>query len=337
MNMDIILNNVKMDVTLEDETNVSHVLEKMNHYLNDNKHILVTATVDGSSIDLYNDKKDIILTKDIALVRKISFNSLPFMEYAINVLKEIDEYLIIIQDQIKTLENHNENNRMDKITEDFAYIGKALHSIFPLFSVKCQEIVIEDRTMDSVLDEIDSILKNENIEQKNSVVKLQNMVDQFISLKNQLNEKVQIHINNKNKLIDQILKKLVESMDTIDDFCQLMSEIPVKLQVGDDAKAMHEIQNISDFLLEIIKQFKLLKIESHFDLGKLKTKGNEENPDDFFNGLNQLLTEIMEAFKVKDIIMLGDLIEYELTDKLNIIKNYISQICELFKIPVIRA
>ena len=42
----------------------------------------------------------------------------------------------------------------------------------------------------------------------------------------------------------------------------------------------------------------------------------EEPLERFFSDLNRILTELIEAFEAKDSVLIGDLLEYEVTPRL---------------------
>lgn len=90
-------------------------------------------------------------------------------------------------------------------------------------------------------------------------------------------------------------------------------DVPVRLQTGKDADAMHTLS----FLIELIN--KTVRIvpslaATGLDLSRLEVGTLGLN--DFYAGFNASLRELMEAFERKDIILIGDLAEYELVPRL---------------------
>ncbi|UCF96420.1 MAG: hypothetical protein JSV89_14720 [Spirochaetaceae bacterium] len=103
-----------------------------------------------------------------------------------------------------------------------------------------------------------------------------------------------------------------------------ISEISVLLQTGKDRKAMDTMVRFSELSQSLVRV-----VASVFPAG-----GEVENPvlvggmrlQDFYQELNSILSELLEAFEAKDSVLIGDLMEYEIAPRLQQLRSFLQEL-----------
>jgi hypothetical protein len=91
-----------------------------------------------------------------------------------------------------------------------------------------------------------------------------------------------------------------------------LSEVPVRLQTGKDAQAMHTVV----LAIELINKMVRIMPEYMRALpGPLIEVGGAAMPE-YYGALTDVLKELAEAFENKDGVLIGDLAEYEIRPRL---------------------
>jgi hypothetical protein len=93
-----------------------------------------------------------------------------------------------------------------------------------------------------------------------------------------------------------------------------LADVPIKLQIGRDGEA---IQSILAFVELFNKTNRILP-----ELGFHGIEGDSIRPDgkklkDFYEAINTVLKQMMDAFERKDSVLLGDLVEYEIVPRMS--------------------
>lgn len=86
-------------------------------------------------------------------------------------------------------------------------------------------------------------------------------------------------------------------------------DVPVQLQTGKDSTAMQTVVRFTEL---IMKMLRLLSAAPRVQDIRI----DDVSMDDHIQGLNSVLGELQEAFTAEDSILVGDLLEYEIVDRI---------------------
>jgi hypothetical protein len=94
-----------------------------------------------------------------------------------------------------------------------------------------------------------------------------------------------------------------------------ISEISVLLQTGKDRQAMDTIVRFSELSQNLVRLVSSI------------SPGNEnENLQGFYQDLNGVLSELLEAFETRDSVLIGDLMEYEVAPRLGRLRGILQEL-----------
>ena len=103
--------------------------------------------------------------------------------------------------------------------------------------------------------------------------------------------------------------------DAISSTVELLPEISESFQTGKDREALEKINRIVSVL-----ELCCIYIKKNF---ASFSESQRDEIDGLYEEINSLLTQIVSAFENGDVVLLGDLLEYELPGKFEIYKNII--------------
>ncbi|MBU0599650.1 hypothetical protein KKD87_00790 [bacterium] len=129
--------------------------------------------------------------------------------------------------------------------------------------------------------------------------------------KKPIEEIKKLELETKRVATKDLLAELASFKDKLNLLTKDLIDVAVKLQTGNDLKAMEAFQDDITILEDLIT----LTHNSGrcFNLNYSQIKVNEKTVEEEILALKDLLKEVIMAFENKDMVMLCDLLEYELS------------------------
>lgn len=103
-----------------------------------------------------------------------------------------------------------------------------------------------------------------------------------------------------------------------------ISEISILLQTGKDKQAMETMVRFSELSQSLVRVLASVFREKGEATGQLNVGGMTLR--DFYQELNGILSELLEAFEAKDSVLIGDLMEYEIAPRLEQLRAFLQEL-----------
>jgi hypothetical protein len=111
--------------------------------------------------------------------------------------------------------------------------------------------------------------------------------------------------------VSEPVKELVKIEPVLNEICDKLTNLPLDIQTGKDLLAAKTIEIFSAIAEKIIRIFYQLSTQGYLlQIEKAKKIAQD------FNNFKNILIELLEAYEKHDIIIVGDLAEYEASPKL---------------------
>jgi hypothetical protein len=94
-----------------------------------------------------------------------------------------------------------------------------------------------------------------------------------------------------------------------------IGEISILLQTGKDRKAMDTIVRFSELSQSLVRL-----------VASVFPNRGDTNLQVFYQELNGILSELLEAFEAKDSVLIGDLMEYEIAPRLKQLRSILKEL-----------
>jgi hypothetical protein len=109
---------------------------------------------------------------------------------------------------------------------------------------------------------------------------------------------------------------------TIESCMEEIGEISILLQTGKDRQAMDAIIRFSELSQSLVRLVAVVLSEA----GGEQPKVGGMDLQEFYRKLNGILSELLDAFDVKDSVLIGDLMEYEMVPRLGELRAFLQEL-----------
>ncbi len=291
--MDIFINGESLNFTLEEEKQLGEIYDNVHQWLVDRGFIILKA--EEGNRNLTSEHEHTWREKPVAEVTTIEFEVKSITDMSFQILQPLHQYFLLL---VKGIEQRNFEVLSD-LSADFKTVEARLNNLFSSTqeSGKNSDIIL----FRSCLEE-SGIFEGE-IKNREALEGALNFSRGFLSL-------VEERIREITSPMEEFIRTIEELSKSIDP----INEIPVLLQTGKDKEAMRTVIHFTELSQKLIRLFPILKVSEGFDMQRKLSSG--ESLEEFYADLKTILLELNDAFLAADSVLIGDLLEYEVSPRL---------------------
>ncbi len=334
--MDIVIEGNKLDFELEKENNVLEVVESIEGWLSQKYEVIDELTIDGNSV--LPSEKDKLEGALVSETDVVEIKTLNHLEYAIHSLLELQDYLNRFVDRLnEDTKTEMDNDKKDEILDGLKWIHGILLNISRILHLDMNTVFVHNIPLSDIvtqnnviLVELDTYKYNLSVFEEIMETRLKaNLIAIKDYVPKIMNNLVFRYTNPKDLTEEHICGNLEDVMNTIKAFIPRIPDIGTNLQAGKQLEAYMDIKNVLA-MMEILVGH-LRKLEELLKIKYSDLVVDKINVDQLNKEFNELLLQLSEAFTNNDIVLLGDLLEYELIDKLEIYLRIFQELIVLSK------
>lgn len=323
--MDIFVNGIKLDFELENEQTAFDVVTGLgDFYAKEEPQQFITSIVIDSKEYSYADELSL---------KKVLLSNVKVMEFEFNdiigvsllSLKQISLYLDFIAE---IFEKNQWDDGLSKVIDSLSWMKQGISQIVTIFGTSKGDLsslknrfILRYQLLEGLItgvSEADFPLSNDKkSEILFSIRDVQQILQTFFK---------SINSALKPASVDDVVADVDSVILLIDELIPSLSEVPVKLQKGDDRGAMEIIQNLAVAIDRSVGVFVAFKDLLKNSIDNISVNG--ESFDSFFGKLTDNLKDLMGSMENRDSVMMGDLVEYEFTPYAEEIKRILLQLKE---------
>ncbi len=324
--MNIIINKEKINYNLEGNENCGSIINDLREWLLQKKHIMLKIIVNDEE---YNSQKHDNLTLEAS--KKIEIDTEHIEILTLNSLSELKNYAERVEDNINKISAYPSKFDDNKIVELFiqmkdgySWCIKATDNISRVLQISVDNIEFFNNfnalktQLNSIEAVFDSILIRDYIT-NGTIEKINLLLCKVITV-------LFSELKAKKTLLsfEEILDKATDLEKKLLPLKEELIGISEKLQIGESVEAMNLLKDKFSFLESITQFYHQTQCSVGMDFSAINISGKplQESLDNYL----KLLKELLDAFETRDYVMLADLIEYELTEFINIFSESIKQI-----------
>ncbi|TFG65288.1 MAG: hypothetical protein E4H36_00460 [Spirochaetales bacterium] len=301
--MRILVNDREVDVTLEQEKTLGEVVVGMAGWLEDSGYVITSLVKDGVTLGL--PEKSSWEGLNIEEVGNLNIYSKLYWE------AELDDYLQIL-DFLNRLHNGVSREKQDYLEDSLAEERQAYLAVNRIASPSSEIVESPDNTVLFTLTaELAGMMQEPGSKGKKD--QLLNLIHMYIIIINERIQEIHHPLEEFTALADLIMK----TVDRIND-------VSILLQTGKDREAMESIILFTELSQKIIRLYPLLIQKQLLSPEDAVIEGRPLT--DFYTDLNTVLGEMLEAFQSQDSVLLGDLLEYEVSPRLVKLAGFIRKV-----------
>lgn len=294
--MQLTVNEEVVDITLENEQTAYDIISSFSKQIGEDMLISSIRINDRYYSPEDQEKLETILLDGID---QINIEVGTQDEISINLLQESSRILRSVAEDLK----QNGFSHEEEIFKVLDWVLETVQTVGKISILSLSEVKLVDSTLQQLLD----YLK----EPEKETSKIPAITQILLNLIQYI-ESIQLKISNGFSLSREELSQAIQNT------LKILPEIAESFQIGKDSDALEKIH----IVINLIESCSLYIKKNPDSFSKEK----EEEIEHLYEEFNSLLEEILEAFQNGDFILIGDLMEYELPDKL---ENYQSIILEV--------
>lgn len=289
------INGESVDYTLENEKNAYEIVTSIFNELAREDALVVKVEIDGKSY----------LPSDESL-KELGLEDIKVLEVTAQKKDEIVyELLFETQRLLREVKNEIRENNLTKrneIVDVLSWIRETLDTVNKLGYFHASEASTMLASLDKIIKYIVEV--DEKGFQSSAFINVIDTLEEFIR-------------NVREKLVMAELPKESELKEMVNKAFRSLPTISEDFQTGNDKGALEKVEELVS-TLEICCVYLRRNIRSY-------SKEKQEKLSEIYERLNSLLMRIVDAFENQDVVLISDLLEYELSDSL---KNYIDVMFE---------
>jgi hypothetical protein len=311
--MEIIINDEKVDYTIENEKNLGDVLNSLEGWITENGGVLQTVSVDDTEIAVGQQTEQ--LNKSITSINRLKLQTSSRFDHALGAIATVSAYIDrVVGEYLKS--KHVDDYEL--ILEGVNLISEGISCSLDSLHVRPM-VVINDRgkSMGEILRDLKNLIelyekqyidgdRRHNL--KAVLTEIQQLLPKTVNwaiLKNSLydSEVKGLQVSFLKTALADLESISIKTIDTFE-------RIGEYLQVGRDAEALQDLLIVTELMDEII--FVLQFFMTAYSMDKTVLSKSDLNVEDLFAKFSTGLQEIEDSFRSDDLITVGDMLEYEI-------------------------
>ena len=288
--MEIFINEDKIDFQLEEEKFLEEVVAGLNSWAAGSGVRIQDITYDNQSYSHSDSTCRKVPVDDVSV---LTVNVKSMLEIHQDNLHLLYQYISLL---LKSIEAKN-----SKLT---AELKTEADPIIKLLAEFLDESYGSTDSVHGRLNSFISELNPEILDEKSEVT--DGLIKQLTALKIVLNERIS-ELTNPIGELKKTTNALQLSLGEIND-------ISILLQSGKDREALNIIIKFSELSQKTLRLYPILKNTGIINIENIII--DDKNLSEYYNDLNSILSELIEAFTANDSVLIGDLLEYEVAPRL---------------------
>lgn len=282
--MDILIDSEVVDFTLESETTVGEVVDELTQFLSQHELGVSKIFIDDSPAaptdDSWKDKSlESTGSLDIHTVRRVAAEPSDEQSLAVQHLSTLIEYLDLYAQAV----DQEVESALRDLASEYQHVSPAMPD---LIGVKLPPD--DPSALDKMTEKLLAAPEPERGELK----------EHFSAFLGQLKLLTEARLREQERPIEET----ISTRELMRALLPKLSDVSVLLQAGKDAEAMQHVAHFTELAAKILRL--VPRISEHIDT---------EDLHEFVVSYHGVLGELMKAFGSRDSVLIGDLLEYEIT------------------------
>jgi len=279
--MQILVNREPLDYALESETSLGEVVDGVQEWLTDGKFTITSLDVNAQAYPIHDRQswQDI----EINTVERLEIEAVPLTNAQQTRTLALIEFLDILDDILRM----RQEGRLGEVVAELPYVREQIAAILPVYADPETTVLAND-------DILIGVLPSEQA---------------CVAIHKEIADLKKLLISRATELVYP-LRELAMTLGTLRTFASRLEQVPVLLQTGKEGEAMQIVVTLTELLSRVYRVAPLAEQDENaaqLDLSALRSLLDELAPH---------LRELEEAFHVKDTVLVGDLLEYEVAPRL---------------------
>lgn len=329
--MQIFVNDQKLEAELAGERTLKEVYEQIDRWSSENKKYILSLQVDREDVSLQH-----LDAMPVEGVDRIDFYIGDEYDMLISTIDEMDRYVDQIGSTLFELTELREKEITD-LREGVHWIRQIMKSVGVILRIDLEHSGVampgaeEEESRGSIASVLDRMEKGiEEIAHSNNRDSIETFLQTLRSFKYFV-MRLQLQLRAMHTGFEELVEMVEEFEREIPGLTAQAVHINERLNTGADREAMEALEGLTQrlnvYLSALFAMDYRLSGETGEGLANLEVKGVPLNVR--AGDMTELLQDLSSALEESDLVAVGDILEYELTEKLNDLVPYMAKIRQL--------
>jgi hypothetical protein len=335
--MEILVNGKPIEFELEGGETLKEIISSLNEWVYKGGNTITDLKIDGEKVEFDEAARS---TRSVDEIKTIEMEIRMPEELALSSMEDAVPYLRRLLDGIDDVKEISKFREFIDGLEWFKEVCKRSESVLKL---EYGEIYIDNRSIEARMSEYEEMVgllrrkvNDKDLSGGRELLKTETkpILEDWIKVVPQMIERIPQEIKDKITGLAQttLLERLNKAIDEIPGISKRLETVSLDLQTGNEHRAMESFQEITEELSDMIHL--LQETERNFGLDYRSIRVEDQTVHERALEMDELLSEIITAFENKDIVMLSDLLEYELSPAIQRWKDVLKTIFDQIKIGI---
>ena len=331
--MQIYVNDQKLDAALNGEKNLKEIYDSIDAWVSENKRYILSTCVDQKEISL-GELEHIAIDK----AKRFDFYVGDELDMLLSSVRELDLYVDQVGSTLFEKEKLSAKETKD-LKEGLKWCREILQSISGMlglslnamelgFSGKIQQENGQSPQAENLYSLLEDLEKNlQTFKGDHSRSDIEGFLTDLRTLKSFV-MRLEMQLRSMGAKPDELIGIIEDFKDEIPAFKEKLVAINTNFQKGRDIQALDALEQISTNLNLCITALYAIDYRTQKE-GKSKITELSVDSLSFYEAASELaalLQDLSDALEEGDIVALGDILEYELTAKLDKLQAYLKEI-----------
>ena len=303
--MRILINSEPLDYQLEDETRLGEVVDELEQWLRSGQFAIVALNVNDSTYPIHarDAWKDIPVDE----VAAMDVEALPLARVDETTLAALAEYLGMLSDALNpAVDALRSADAVRELAAELPHVRRRIGGFFPaLVDENGETAVLRDASLDAGV-----------APGGDACVVLRKEIDDLLEL-----------LSSRAREYTHPARELAITLGRLSSIAAQAVEVPLQMHGGNEGQAMQTLITLTELFGRVLRIVPILEREptderdptGEIDVEAVKRFASELSPQ---------LVELKEALEIRDTVLVGDLLEYEIAPKLERLAEIIPDIQE---------
>ena len=307
--MELFINNQQADLEIAPDETIADLYKAISTFADSSSLIIEELTIDGKS---YLEDETIMQDQACSKFSKAEASLITREQYVYDLCTELLDYVFGAKDEI---EKKTGESNLQLSTEELSNLKEAL-----VFLEEGSELVEKSLSGPDATSPLKDIFRNilialgmGTIENQASLI---SSIDILISYYSNLRFKVGVFLLRRNLTSENInQEEFLEGFKSLEEAVKELNVKTVEMyQTGKDLHGIEFLRMATESIESYLFALKTGFSKQFFDTAK-------SDFDGISNDINNILSELISAFEDDDLVAVGDILEYELNEKIEAINS----------------
>ncbi|MCE9599943.1 MAG: hypothetical protein K8S54_18430 [Spirochaetia bacterium] len=325
--MQIYVNNTVLDASLTDESNMAQVYEAVSKWTQANHKYIIGVEVDNQILS--QEQMANVATTNI---QRVDFKVGDEVDMMLDSVAEMDQYVERVG-SILFERSHLTPDEIQNLKDGTVWISQIIRTSCAILRLNPEEILCpvvgeEGAVAMSVQEILGNLAESaEHIKQEDPATVQDYLADlrdlRFFILK------LKMQLMTLNAGLEELLEVVEEFEVKIPSLIEEIVQLNAMFQSGQDFQALENLDNIIERLNGYLSAMFATEYRMVQEKGMNLPTGEHGSFQAAADAMTTILKDLSSAMEQSDIVALGDILEYEMTEKLGQLRPFLGEMREI--------